>query len=603
MRNGTHRLAPDQRIVVPNAVPLKAAQRLQNALQRHGLNWQVIINPGTWPLNADQIGVTFERAALDGEHYQLSISPEQVVIRGGENAASYWNGVCTLIQLIDQYGDALPCLEIDDWPDFKRRGVMLDISRDRVPTLYALFELVDRLAGWKINELQLYTEHTFAYQQHPLVWQHASPMTAEQIRALDAYCQDRGIDLVPNQNSFGHMHRWLMHDEYLHLAELPEGVNWPFMLTLPRPFSISPAVPETVPFLKGLFDELLPNFSSKYVNIGCDETADLGKGRSKALVEAKGKGRVYLDFLTQIASLVQAHGRTVQFWGDIIVEHPDLVPELPKNLIAMEWGYDPSHPFDEHGALFAASGIPFYVCPGTSSWISLVGRTDCAVGNLISAARNGKKHGAQGYLNTDWGDFGHTQPLPVSYLGFAFGAALSWCADTNETIDLPAALSRFAFEDSAGKMGQIAYDLGKVYLRFDDAPNVNGSVVVRSLFTSIDKLRKDGLPGQNGALKITPAKLQAIMSDLDQMSLALDEIHCTDSRIVPEYKLGIRLFRHACQRLLMLAGDTTITKRALAADMRALIGTYSDVWLKRSRVGGLGDSLTRLTRVLAEYES
>ena len=97
---------------------------------------------------------------------------------------------------------------------------MLDISRDKVPTMETLYALVDLLAGWKINQLQLYTEHTFAYRQHPEVWAEASPLTGQEILGLDAYCRKRFVELVPNQNSFGHMHRWLKHARYAPLAEV-----------------------------------------------------------------------------------------------------------------------------------------------------------------------------------------------------------------------------------------------------------------------------------------------------------------------------------------------------------------------------------------------
>ena len=98
---------------------------------------------------------------------------------------------------------------------------MLDISRDKVPTMDTLFALIDRLAGWKVNQIQLYSEHTFAYRDHEVVWRDASPMTADEIRAVDAYCTERHIELVPNQNCLGHMDRWLQHDEYRHLAMAP----------------------------------------------------------------------------------------------------------------------------------------------------------------------------------------------------------------------------------------------------------------------------------------------------------------------------------------------------------------------------------------------
>ena len=73
----------------------------------------------------------------------------------------------------------------------------------------------------KFNQLQLYMDHSFAYPGHEVVWQDASPLPAEDIRALDRYCADRHMELVPNQNSFGHMERWLRHEKYAHQAEIP----------------------------------------------------------------------------------------------------------------------------------------------------------------------------------------------------------------------------------------------------------------------------------------------------------------------------------------------------------------------------------------------
>jgi N-acetyl-beta-hexosaminidase len=214
--------------------------------------------------------------------YTLQISNDGILLTGND-AEGLWNGVLTLEQLsaIAQKEGAFPMVKITDWPDFERRGVMLDISRDKVPTMASIYKLVDQLAKWKINEFQLYTEHTFAYQNHKKVWENASPMTAEQVIELDAYCKERFIDLVPNQNSFGHMRRWLKHKEYVHLAECPKPAKtiWGMMSKT----SLSPVEPGSLKLVEELFNELLPNFSSEYVNIGCDETVELGCGKSKAI--------------------------------------------------------------------------------------------------------------------------------------------------------------------------------------------------------------------------------------------------------------------------------------------------------------------------------
>ena len=334
----------------------------------------------------DQVGLVMrldESLSLPEQGYHLFIRPDGIEIVAGDAAGAFY-GACTLAQFIRQVDGILPCVAIEDWPDFPVRGVMLDISRDKVPTMETLFHLIDLLASWKINQFQLYTEHTFAYSAHPVVWRHASPITAEEILVLDAYCRERFVELVPNQNSFGHMDRWLCHPEYAPLAEKPDGMEleWGHI----GPFTLNPLDPRSITLMAGLYDELLPHFSSHLFNVGCDETFDLGLGRSKATCEEQGTERVYLDYLRKIDELVHAHGRTMMFWGDIIMHAPELIPDLPQDAIALEWGYEADHPFARHGRLFRNGGIPFYVCPGTSNWNSLAGRTDNTIDNLTNAA-------------------------------------------------------------------------------------------------------------------------------------------------------------------------------------------------------------------------
>ena len=448
----------------PDAQSLRlTATSLQHALQQHaGVKWVLVAGTAS---PASQIGATLSvvpHATPHPQGYQLTITPQAIDLVASAPVGVFY-GVMTLTQLLEQCGPNIPTLRINDWPDFPHRGVMLDISRDKVPTMETLYGLVDLLASWKINQFQLYTEHTFAYQQHPEGWANASPMTGEEILPLDAYCQARFVELVPNQNTFGHMERWLKHERYLPLAEAPDGSMTPWEVYHHGPFSLAPTDPASLDLIRTLFDELLPHFSSTQLNIGCDETFDIGQGRSKQAVEEQGAGRVYLDFLLKLYRESKRRGRTMQFWGDIITQHPDLVGELPRDSIALEWGYEFDHPFEQHGAMFADSGIPFYVCPGTSSWNCVAGRTQNTLDNLRNAAQNGLKHGAIGYLITDWGDRGHWQPLPISYLGYAYGAALSWSYDNNQNLDLPSALSRYVFQDSTNTIGQLLYDLGNIY--------------------------------------------------------------------------------------------------------------------------------------------
>ncbi len=542
---------------------------------------------------------------LKPQSYSLKINRSHIQIKGGDQAALNY-ALLTLAQ-IGQYANAVghwPCLTIEDEPDFIRRGIMLDISRDKVPTMQTLFMLVDQFASWKLNEIQLYTEHTFAYKNHSTVWKDASPMTAEQIQALDQYCQMHFIDLVPNQNSFGHMKRWLIHEEYEHLAELPQPGKtiWGMMSRT----SLSPVEPGSLELMKELYAELLPNFSSSYFNIGCDETVELGVGKSKDLCRQIGKGRVYLDYLLELKKDVDTYGRTTQFWGDIILHHPELIPELPKDMVALIWGYDAKHKFDKECAQFAASGLPFYVCPGTSTWNSILGRNENAFANLQNAAINGKKHGAMGYLNTNWGDQGHWQPLSVSYPSFVYGAALSWSVSNHTDINIDDICSRHVYNDDTNLSGKAIVNLGNAYLEMGvltDNSNVFHQLLKRS---------QKPLKGDRWLNSVNEADTRRTISYIEEQLSQLQKanIRSNDKEIVlKEMEQACQLAIHSCHLALLklnyadtkLNGISKEDRQKLTVELSQVIENHKSIWLLRNRPGGLSDSTDKMKKVLKTY--
>ena len=326
-----------------DSVMLPLATRLQAEASDAGVGLELITGPADHPRLAIS-ALQSTRAPDHAEGYSLDITSQGVRLYyrqiGGLRA-----GIATLRQLLREHGRCLPCLSIRDYPDFPRRGVMLDISRGRVPKLATLLELVEHLALFRINEFQLYTEHTFAYRNYEPVWRGWGPLTAHDILQLDARCRQLGIDLIPNQNCFGHLRYWLEYPPLKRLAEVSkpyEGADGSFVR---YPTTLAPENKGTLPFLRELFDELLPCFTSSYFNVGCDETWDLGLGQSRRICGRRGKGRVYVDFLRKIHREVIDRGRRMMFWGDIILHYPELIRELPRDVVALNWGYESDHPF------------------------------------------------------------------------------------------------------------------------------------------------------------------------------------------------------------------------------------------------------------------
>ena len=559
---------------------------------------------------AARVRLLTEPEAAPAQGYRLELSENGIELSAPEPAGLYY-GARTLerwIELTASESVVLP-VRIEDAPAFAQRGLLLDVSRNRVPTMKTLFELVDRMASLQLNQLQLYTEHTFAYEGHETVWRDASPLTGDEIRELGAYCRERFIELVPNQNSFGHFHRWLKHDRYRRLAECPGGVRHPFGDEV-EPFSLCPTDPASLELLRDLYAQLLPNFDSGLFNVGLDETFDLGQGRSREACEGHGRGRVYLDFLTAVHRLAAEHGRRIQFWGDVILKHPGLIAELPADAVALAWGYEADHPFAEELQAFRNAGLEFYVCPGTSSWNSLGGRPGNAVANLASAARTGLAAGAAGYLITDWGDFGHLQPLPVSYPGLLTGAAYAWnpksAADDPEEFALADRLDRWLAsgdrEEPArtGSIGRTLCDLGEVHRLTGSQPK-NGSALfflLLSIGEGLDQprfsgLTESGLAAARSELQRLAEETASVGRDVD--SLLRDELTWVVDALSAACDLGAaRLALGAIRPAAELASSV---KQGLAKRFGSLAQRLPDLWLARCRRGGLPDSQHYLERI------
>ncbi len=605
LRDGTFRLKNDT-LIVPVASDgergdeaLSAGRLLCRLIRRDtGRTWRVRRGLKDF----EDLPVVVIESCAPGrasQSYTLRIRPDKIVLRAADRAGLRY-GVLTLAQLVGTGWVSIHSMDIEDWPDFPVRGVMLDVSRDKVPTLATLKGLIDLLSGWKINQLQLYTEHTFAYVGHDRVWRGASPLTGEQVEMLDRYCRERCVELVPNQNSFGHMERWLRHEPYARLAETRGRWETPWGGYRDVPTTLNPLDPGSIRLVASLYDQLLPRYSSWLFNVGCDETFELGQGKSRRACERRGVGRVYRDFLLKIHAEVKRRGRRMMFWSDIVLAHPELIGGLPKDVVPVLWGYEADHPFGRQCARLAESGLDYYVCPGTSSWCSFGGRIKNCLANLRSAAKHGNQHGASGYLITDWGDYGHRQYLPVSYPGFLYGAAVSWCGRANADMDVPREVGRHVFGDETGRTGQLWHDLGAIQDLSEVRPR-NASVLFQCMQgklgdgAAVSGLTLRGVETMARRVAALSARARAVRFGGDDGALVRLELLAT-----------LSVLRHACRRarLVVARGEGSRSRggyASLALDMERIIERHRELWLARNRRGGLASSVGYYLRNLKEY--
>jgi len=351
---------------------------------------------------------------LNDEGYVLFAGPNQVIVAGQTAAATFY-GLQTLKQLVR--GEAasafIPGVKIIDWPTMHWRAVSDDISRGPVPTVDYIKRQIRTEAFFKLNMHSFYMEHTFASKSHPLIGPPGGSLTPDEIRELVAYARRFHVELVPEQQTFGHLHKALRLEKYAELAETPYGDV------------LSPQQAGSYKLIADWYGELNELFPGRFFHIGADETFELGEGQSREAARTRGVGAIYFEHLTRVRDVLKPYNRRLMFWGDIALHHPDLIGNIPKDMIVMNWQYGVRDDFTDSISPFKDAGLEQFVCPGAHNWNQVFPNLDAATTNIVNFVRDGQKAGAIGMMNTTWDDDGESL-FEMAWYPIVLGAAASW---------------------------------------------------------------------------------------------------------------------------------------------------------------------------------
>lgn len=398
-------------------------------------------------------------AALAKDEYTLVINEENVVVTGGSLTSVGW-GVQTLRQIVRQQGGLLDAVQIEDKPSAANRGFYHDVTRGRVQDLEHLKKLVDTLVFYKINQLQLYMEHTYLYRDLTEMWRDETPLTADEILELDAYCAKRGVELVPSIATFGHLYKLLICKTYAPLCELEHSDDptraFSFLDRMNH-HTVNVSDSEALQLICDMIEEFMSLCRTDKFNICADETFDLGKGKNFARAQKEGTGTLYVEYILKLFDFLSAKGKKPMFWGDIISKYPELIHRLPEGTVCLTWGYAPNQR-DYEVRIMSEAGALQYVCPGCCGWNMWINTVKNSYLNIKRMCEFGKKYGAVGVLNTDWGDYGHVNQPVFSMPGLIYGATFSWgdCDLSFEEINYQ--ISVLEFGDVSGRLVQLWAD-------------------------------------------------------------------------------------------------------------------------------------------------
>jgi hypothetical protein len=293
------------------------------------------------------------------------------------------------------------------------RGVSDDISRGPVPTVDYIKRQLRTFAAFKLNLHSFYMEHAFSSSDHPLIGPADGSLTPDEIREIIKYARSYHIEIVPEQQTFGHLHKALKFEKYNSLAETPYGDV------------LSPQQEGSYKLIADWYRELNELFPGRFFHIGEDETFELGEGQSREAARTRGVGAVYFEHLNRVRDLLKPYNRKLMFWGDIALNNPDLIGQIPKEMIVANWDYAPRDDYNSRIKPFKDAGLEQFICPGVWGWNQIFPNVDAASKNIINFVRDGQAAGSQGMLNTTWDDDGESL-FEMTWHGIVLGAAASW---------------------------------------------------------------------------------------------------------------------------------------------------------------------------------
>ena len=573
----------------------------------------------------DGITLAAEYVTCPPESFHICISSDGIRITC-QDGAGYFYALGVLVQLAAQADGVLPCAEIADEPSLSVRGIMLDIGRDKIPSMETLKGLIDLFASMRINHLQLYMEgFSFDYEDFHYLFTNETPVTPEEFRELSHYPRAQYNDPVPNQNVLGHMEKWLEKPQFRSLAECEDGYIFENLFWRP-PMTLDVRDSRSFELAETLLGTLMDVSSSGCINVNMDEPFELGMGKNKQAAEKEGRLNLYFEYVEKLHAYCASRGKRMLMWGDEILHHPDCVSRFPKDAILLDWIYEGDAHFEDHARLMQKTGLNYCLCPGTSSWGSLTGRSDNMAKNIRDAASCAIRYGGLGIITTDWGDLGHWQYLSASYPGFAYTAACSWSGPESDS-DLTAWFcNRFIYESPAENAFQTAWDLGNYY-HLEHAPLYNTTLafaVMSSKYTyeSIEEFdakmeRLLTLSANIAKTNAIPPREPAICIDFAAMKEYLDQVEkevseaalaCADGELIRrEMENGLRMVRHGIHlyyTMTVLRDDPGAFSREMAVlfdDLDDILKVHYTLWSARNRSGGFQRSTAHMNHLLFFY--
>lgn len=183
---------------------------------------------------------------------------------------------------------------ISQKPHFEELGVMLDVSRGGVMKVESIKKYLDYMATLGFNVCMLYMEDLFEVKDFPLFGYMRGRYSTAELKEIDDYAYELGIEVIPNIELLGHLGqflRWEPTTEYRDDTQV-----------------LLVGEPKTYEFIENVISTLRSTFRSDRIDINMDEPDGLGLGRYLTLNGYREAKDVFNEHLKKVVEICEKYG-------------------------------------------------------------------------------------------------------------------------------------------------------------------------------------------------------------------------------------------------------------------------------------------------------
>ena len=334
----------------------------------------------------------------------------------GQNGAQFFRGLGILNEKMKD-----GCVfTVSEMPVFHQLGASFDLSRNAVMTPKALERMLCRMALMGFTEAYLYTEETYDLPGYPFFGYMRGKYSVQDIRHLDEFAAQLGIELIPCIQTLGHLERFLHWESSASLRDTPDVLL------------VGDEACDRL--IDAMMAQCRKCYRTHKIHVGMDEAMNLGLGNYLRKNGFQNSFSIMQQHVRRVTEIAEKYDFTPMMWSDMYFrcaspnndyyENDITIPSwvidaAPSNMELVYWDYyhDDEEFYDRYIKLHQQFQAPLRFAGGMWTWLGPAIDYEVFFRKAEPALRSCLKNGVQNVMITTWGDDGGETSPQAMLLG------------------------------------------------------------------------------------------------------------------------------------------------------------------------------------------